>query len=81
MNIQYKLTLEAARKNLGYSQEDVAKLVGVHPQTISAWEKDSSKLSVVESNKLAEIYRIPANLLFLGKKNEFIRRMREKETV
>lgn len=80
MNINYRLTLEAARKNVGYSQEEVAKIIGVHPQTYSAWERDSSKLSVKESNELARIYKVPANLLFFGNKNEFIRQMRKQPT-
>ena len=76
MNI--KITLEAARKNAGYSQSDAAKLMGVHPQTISAWEKDSTNLSIPEVNKLASIYKLPTDMIFFGNKNEFIRNLRMK---
>lgn len=81
MKIDFKLTLEAARKNAGYTQEEAAKAIGVHYQTIAAWEKDGSALSVRESNELAKLYHVPADILFFGNKNEFIRNLRNKEFV
>ncbi|KRL02495.1 helix-turn-helix transcriptional regulator [Liquorilactobacillus capillatus] len=81
MNIKNKITLEAARRNAGYSQIDAAKLMGVHPQTISAWEKDSTNLSIPEANKIASIYKIPADMIFFGNRNEFIRNLRKRQLV
>lgn len=75
----FKITLEAARRNAGYSQSKAAKLLGVHPQTLASWEKDSSKLSYIEAKKLGNIYNIDPDLLFFGVKNEFIRFMRNEE--
>lgn len=73
-----KMTLEAARRNAGYSQAEAAKKLGVHPQTLAAWEKDSSKLSYVEANKLGRLYKVDTDLLFFGPKNEFIRSLRHE---
>lgn len=81
MNIKIKITLEAARRNIGYSQNEAAKLLGVHPQTISAWEKDSTNMSVTEASKLSFIYKLPVDMIFFGNKNEFIRNMRVKNLV
>lgn len=76
-NIQ--LTLEAARRNAGYSQNEAASLLHVHPQTLASWEKDSSKLSFIEANKLAKLYNVSTNVLFFGPKNEFIRSLRKQK--
>lgn len=78
MNVKIKIIMEAARRNAGYSQNDVAKLMGVHPQTISAWEKDSTNLSIAEANKIASIYKLPTDMIFFGNRNEFIHELRER---
>lgn len=74
-----KMTLEAARRNAGYSQKEAAKLLGVHPQTLASWEKNSSKLSYIEAHKLGKLYKVEPDLLFFGRKNEFIRSIRNEE--
>ncbi|MDC7953228.1 helix-turn-helix transcriptional regulator [Liquorilactobacillus mali] len=81
MNAKIKITMEAARRNAGYSQNDAAKLMGVHPQTISAWEKDSTNLSITEVNRIASIYKLPTDMIFFGNRNEFIRKLRERQLV
>lgn len=73
-----KLTLEAARHNAGYSQSEAAARLNVHPQTLASWERDSSKLSYIEANKLAELYGVSTDVLFFGRKNEFIRSLRKQ---
>lgn len=73
-----KLTLEAARRNAGYSQSEAASLLKIHPQTLASWEKDSSKLSFVEANKLAKLYNVSTDVLFFGPRNEFIRSLRKQ---
>lgn len=39
-----QITLEAARVNAGYSQRSVAEKLGIHHQTVSKYERDSSKI-------------------------------------
>ena len=38
------MSMEAARVNAGYTQEQAGKLFGVHPQTLAKWEIDNSKM-------------------------------------
>lgn len=73
-----KLQLAAARTNVGYSQEEAAQLLGLKTSTLATWERDSTKLSYIEANKLADLYGIEPNALFFGDKNEFIRLARNK---
>lgn len=77
MNTQ-EITLEAARTNIGYSQNEAAKLFGVHYQTLAKWENDSSKMPYYMIDKIEDIYGISSNHIFFGPKNEFIRLLREK---
>ncbi|MCW3778484.1 XRE family transcriptional regulator [Lactobacillus sp. PFC-70] len=72
------MTLEAARRNAGYSQAEAAKRIGVHYQTLAALEKDSSKIGFSEMNDLSRLYHIPKNNIFFGNRNEFIRLLRSK---
>lgn len=71
-----KITLTAARINAGYSQKEAAKILGLKPSTLADWEKDSTRLSYVEANRLAKLYGIKPDLLFFGDRNEFIRYLR-----
>lgn len=63
------ITLEAARKNAGFSnRKEVAKMVGIHHQTLGKYEHDSSSIPIDLLNKLSSIYGIPKDNIFLGKK-------------
>lgn len=73
------MTLEAARKNVGYSQAQAAELFGVHYQTIAAWERDNSKMPYSMVEKIQGIYKVPKECIFFGPKNEFIRSIRQSE--
>lgn len=77
MNTQ-EITLEAARTNIGYSQNEAAKLFGVHYQTLAKWENDSTKMPYYMIEKIESIYGISSNNIFFGPRNEFIRLLREK---
>lgn len=73
-----KLTLTAARVNNGYTMKEASALIGVHWQTLSSWERDSSRLTVKEADALSELYHVNMDELFFGPKNEFIRKIREQ---
>jgi transcriptional regulator with XRE-family HTH domain len=72
-----KLTLSAARVNNGYTMKEASALIGVHWQTLSAWERDSSRLTISEVEKLSKLYHVDKDELFFGPKNEFIRKIRQ----
>lgn len=67
-----KITLEAARVNANLTQKEAAKLLGIHFQTLSKYEKDSSKIPFSLVEKASEIYKLPISCFFLGKKYENI---------
>ncbi|WYC74483.1 helix-turn-helix transcriptional regulator [Lactococcus garvieae] len=61
------MSLKAARINSGLTQTEAAELAGIHPQTLSKYEKDSSEIRNSLVKDLAKIYCIPADYIFLGK--------------
>ena len=53
------ITLEAARRNIGYSQKEAADLFGIHYQTLAKLEEDSSNAPFAFIQKIPRIYKIP----------------------
>lgn len=76
-----QITLEAARINIGYKQEEAGKLFGVHYQTLAKWEENNSRMPYEMIRKIPEIYKVPADVIFFGDKNEFIRSMRSGDVL
>lgn len=62
------ITLEAARRNIGYSQKEAADLFGIHYQTLAKLEEDSSNAPFAFIQKIPKIYKIPTNNIFLVRK-------------
>lgn len=79
--MKIQMTLEAARRNAGYTQKEAAGILGVHYQTLAAWEQDSSNMPYAEMVKIQQLYHIPTEFIFFGIRNEFIRSIRQKEAV
>lgn len=73
-----QLSLKAARVNAGLSVNEAAEAIGVHPQTLGKYEKDSSDISVSLLNELSRLYQIPADYIFLGGQYELIRIIKKK---
>ncbi|MFR0613864.1 helix-turn-helix domain-containing protein [Lactobacillus porci] len=53
-----KITLKAARINVGLTQEAAAKRLGIDPSTLAKYEKDSGKLSREMLRKISKLYGI-----------------------
>lgn len=53
-----KITLKTARLIAGYTQDELAELMGVHPHTISDWEKRPSRISIGNAKKLKKLLGI-----------------------
>lgn len=64
------ITLEAARKNIGYSQKEAAALFGVHYQTLAKLEEDSSDAPYSFIQLIPKVYKISKDNIFFGHKNE-----------
>ncbi len=61
-----KITLKAARVNVGLTQEDVAKSVKKSKNTIVSYEKGKSVPDIETGKALADLYGVSVNdLIFL----------------
>lgn len=56
---ELKITLEAARRNVSMTQREVARALGVTAETVRSWEKHKSSPSVIQADKLYELYKRP----------------------
>lgn len=58
-----KISIKAARVNAGLTQEEAAKKLGINPNTLARYERDSGKLSLEMLKKLSDLYKIPTDFL------------------
>lgn len=63
-----KMTLKALRANYDLSAKEVADKLHIHQQTLLKYEKDSTDIPMSLLNKLAELYNVDTDFIFLGKK-------------
>lgn len=61
-----KITLRAARVNVGLTQVQAAELAGVHYQKLQKYEIDSDDIPRSLAKKLSEIYGYPIDNIFFG---------------
>ena len=61
-----KISIKAARVNAGLTQEKAARQLGISPDTLARYEKDSGKLSLEMLKKLSDLYKIPTDFLKLS---------------
>ena len=66
MNIDISERLQELRKKEGYSQEQVAEMLGLSRQAISKWESGQGKPEIDNIIKLTEIYHVSADYILLG---------------
>ena len=60
-----QISLAAARVNAGFTQDEVARKLGVTKQTIVNWEKGRVVPGIPEMEMLSKIYQIPQANIFL----------------
>lgn len=58
--------LQELRKQAGYSQEQLAELLGLSRQAVSKWESGQGKPEIDNIVKLTEIYDVSADYLLSG---------------
>ena len=58
--------LQDLRKKAGYSQEQLADLLGISRQAVSKWEASQGKPETDNIIKLTEIYHVSADYILLG---------------
>ena len=64
-----KISLAAARVNAGLTQEYVAKALNVSKNTIVSWEKGDSEPKKTQADSLSDLYGMPLDYIFFGKKS------------
>ena len=74
-----KMTLEAARTNIGYTQKEAASLFGMHYQTLAKLEEDSTNAPYRFIQAIPNVYKVASDDIFFGRKNEFIHLLRNGE--
>ena len=62
MMMDFKITIEAARRNRHLSQAEAAQRLGVATSTLARWERDESKIPTPAISALAEVYSTPREL-------------------
>lgn len=65
-----KISLPAARKNAGYTQEQVAERLKISPSTYRSWESGKTYPKLPQVDQLCELFGMPYDVIdFLGTKN------------
>ena len=72
-----QITLRAARVNNGLTLSEASKELGVHKDTLSKYERDSTNIPRSIFIKFEELYKIPIEYIFFGKESEFFRNNKE----
>lgn len=65
---EIQISLEAARVNAELTQAEMAGIMNVDRSTIRRWEKGEKIPNFDESIRLAEVYGIPTDNIFFGKR-------------
>lgn len=60
-----QISLAAARVNGNFTQEKLAKHLGVHKSTVQNWEKGKSSPDFFQVRKISELTHIPIDYIFL----------------
>ncbi len=63
---EFKITLEAARVNAGYSQKLAAKLLHVDPYTLRNWEKGKTSPTWRKVEEIEKLYNISKDNIFFN---------------
>lgn len=64
--------LQELRKKAGYSQEQVAEMLGLSRQAISKWESGQGKPEIDNVIKMTEIYNVSSDYILLGTEHKTI---------
>lgn len=61
-----KNRIKELRKEKGYTQEDLAEIIGVSRQTVNAIEKQKFDPSLNTAFKMAKLFGLPIESIFLS---------------
>lgn len=63
MVIKMKDKIKTLRKSLGYSQEELAKIINVHQTAVSQWEQGRTTPDIETIKKLASLFNVSVDYL------------------
>jgi transcriptional regulator with XRE-family HTH domain len=72
-----KITLKACRVNVGMTLKQASQHFGIHYETLSNYENDSTNVPRTFLIKIESVYGIPVENIFFGKQEDFIATMQE----
>ncbi|RSU08808.1 transcriptional regulator [Vagococcus entomophilus] len=75
------MSLRAARINAGFTLKEASREVGIHHETLAKYEKDSGNIPINLLNELSILYQIQLDYIFLGKRYDLIRTIRNKSKI
>lgn len=70
---EIQISLEAARVNAKLTQAESAEIMKVDRSTIRRWERGEKIPNYDETKKLADVYGIPIDNIFFGKRTRLKR--------
>jgi transcriptional regulator with XRE-family HTH domain len=73
-----EITLKACRVNCGLTLKEASTHFGIHYETLSNYENDSTNVPRTFFIKLEDVYGIPTEYIYFGKLQDFIAEKRNK---
>ena len=70
--MELKLTLKAARANIGLTLKEAAKEFGIHHETLKNYEHDSTNVPRTFFIQIESVYGIPLENIYFGKLDLFL---------
>lgn len=75
----FHVTIEAARVNVGLTQQKMADLLHVNKTTVGNWEKGLSSPSLEQGREISEITGIPLDYLVVRNESNQMGKIRKEE--
>jgi transcriptional regulator with XRE-family HTH domain len=72
-----KITLKAARVNVGKTLKEAAAEFGFHYETLSNYEADSTNVPRTFLIKIEAVYGIPTEYIYFGKYCDYIAELKD----
>lgn len=72
-----KISLKAARVNIGKTLKEAAAEFGFHYETLSNYESDSTNVPRTFLIKLEAVYGIPTEYIYFGKHSDYIAELKD----
>ena len=72
-----KITLKACRINTGMTLKEASQHFGIHYETLSRFEYDSTNVPRTFFIRLESVYGIPTENIYFGKQEDFIEAMKK----